>query len=144
MTVLHGTMAGAEVDALRVPLKKKLTAISDLPGHIVAFRGTLGRLVPYFRRCHIAIVPYCSYTTTQRPTKSRLGKQLRQYGKIHRLLKLPVPLFLHTVSWDSSFRRMATTRGCHMGPHTVMCAGIMKTLRLGLSTRLPYVNLAEF
>jgi hypothetical protein len=44
MTVLHGTMTGAEVDALRVPLKKKLTAISDLTGHIVAFRGTLGRL----------------------------------------------------------------------------------------------------
>ena len=44
MTLLHGTMTGAEVDALRIPLKKKLTAISDLPGHIVAFRGTLGRL----------------------------------------------------------------------------------------------------
>ena len=44
MTVLHGEMTGAEVDALRVPLKKKLTAISDLPGHIVAFRGSLGRL----------------------------------------------------------------------------------------------------
>ncbi len=44
ITVFHGTMTGAEVDALRVPLKKKLTAISDLPGHIVAFRGTLGRL----------------------------------------------------------------------------------------------------
>ncbi len=44
MTVLHGTMTGAEVDVLHIPLKKKLTAISDLPGHIVAFRGTLGRL----------------------------------------------------------------------------------------------------
>ncbi len=46
MTVLHGTMTGAEVDALRLPLRKKFTAISDLPGHIVlvAFRGTLGRL----------------------------------------------------------------------------------------------------
>ncbi len=44
ITVLHGTMTGAEVDALRLPLRKKLTAISDLPGHIVAFRGTLGRL----------------------------------------------------------------------------------------------------
>ncbi len=44
MALLHGTMTGAEVDALRIPLKKKLTAISDLPGHIVAFRGTLGRL----------------------------------------------------------------------------------------------------
>jgi hypothetical protein len=42
MTLLHGTMTGAEVDALRLPLR--LTAISDLPGHIVAFRGTLGRL----------------------------------------------------------------------------------------------------
>jgi hypothetical protein len=37
-------MTGAEVDALRLSLRKKLTAISDLPGHIVAFRGTLGRL----------------------------------------------------------------------------------------------------
>jgi hypothetical protein len=44
MTVLHGEMTGSEVDALRLPLRKKLTAISDLPGHIVAFRGTLGRL----------------------------------------------------------------------------------------------------
>ncbi len=44
ITVLHGEMTGAEVDALRLPLRKKLTAISDLPGHIVAFRGTLGRL----------------------------------------------------------------------------------------------------
>jgi hypothetical protein len=44
MTVLHGEMTGAEVDALHLPLRKKLTAISDLPGHIVAFRGTLGRL----------------------------------------------------------------------------------------------------
>ena len=44
MTVLHGEMTGAEVDALRLPLRKKLTAIADLPSHIVAFRGTLGRL----------------------------------------------------------------------------------------------------
>ncbi len=44
MKALHGEMTGAEVDALRLPLRKKLTAISDLPGHIVAFRGTLGRL----------------------------------------------------------------------------------------------------
>jgi hypothetical protein len=44
MTVLHGEMTGAEVDVLRLPLRKKLTAISDLPGHIVAFRGSLGRL----------------------------------------------------------------------------------------------------
>jgi hypothetical protein len=44
MTLLHGTMMGAEVDALRLPLRKKLTSISDLPGHIMAFRGTLGRL----------------------------------------------------------------------------------------------------
>jgi hypothetical protein len=29
--VLHGEMTGAEVDALRLPLRKKLTAISDLP-----------------------------------------------------------------------------------------------------------------
>ena len=44
MTLLHGVMTGAEVDALRLPLRKKLTAIADLPSHIVAFRGTLGRL----------------------------------------------------------------------------------------------------
>jgi hypothetical protein len=44
MTVLHGTMTGEEVDALRLPLRKKLAAISDFPGHIVAFGGTLGRL----------------------------------------------------------------------------------------------------
>jgi hypothetical protein len=45
MTLLHGKMTGAEVNALHQSLRKKLTAISDLPGHIVAFRGTLGRLV---------------------------------------------------------------------------------------------------
>ena len=44
MTALHRTMTDAEVDALRLPLRRKLTAISDLPGHIVAFRGNLGRL----------------------------------------------------------------------------------------------------
>jgi hypothetical protein len=44
MTLLHGTMTGAVVNALRLPLRKKLTVISDLPGHIVAFRGTLGQL----------------------------------------------------------------------------------------------------
>ncbi len=42
MTLLHGTMTDAEVDTLRLLLRKKLTAIFDLPGHIVAFRGTLG------------------------------------------------------------------------------------------------------
>jgi hypothetical protein len=44
VTLLHGTMTGAEVDALRLPLRKKLTAISGFPGHIVAFRETLGRI----------------------------------------------------------------------------------------------------
>ncbi len=44
MTVLHGTMTGAEVNALRQPLKKKLSAVSDLPSHIVAFRGVLAWL----------------------------------------------------------------------------------------------------
>ncbi len=38
MTVLHGTMTGAEVDALRQPLKKKLSVVSDLPSHI-SFRS---------------------------------------------------------------------------------------------------------
>ena len=37
-------MTGAEVDALRLPLKKKLTALADLPAHIVLFRGHLARL----------------------------------------------------------------------------------------------------
>ncbi len=44
MTALHGTMTGAEVDALRLPLKKKLAALADLPAHIVTFRGHLARL----------------------------------------------------------------------------------------------------
>jgi hypothetical protein len=42
MTALHGTMTGAELDALRLSLKKKLLA--DLPAHIVLFRGHLARL----------------------------------------------------------------------------------------------------
>ena len=37
-------MTGAEVDALRLPLKKKLAALADLPAHIVTFRGHLARL----------------------------------------------------------------------------------------------------
>jgi hypothetical protein len=41
MTVLHGTMTGAEVDGLHQTLKKKFSAVSDLPSHIVAFRGVL-------------------------------------------------------------------------------------------------------
>jgi hypothetical protein len=44
MTALHGTMTGAEVDALRLPLQKKLAALADLPAHIVTFRGHLARL----------------------------------------------------------------------------------------------------
>ncbi len=44
MTTLHGVMTGAEVDALRLPLKKKLSAVSDLPSHVVTFRGVLARL----------------------------------------------------------------------------------------------------
>jgi hypothetical protein len=44
MTDLHGVMTGAEVDALRQPLKKKLSVVSDLPSHIVTFRGVLARL----------------------------------------------------------------------------------------------------
>jgi hypothetical protein len=44
MTALHGTMTGAEVDALRLPLKKKLSSIVDLLAHIVTFRGHLARL----------------------------------------------------------------------------------------------------
>ncbi len=37
-------MTGAEVDILRLPLKKNLSAVSDLPSHIVTFRGVLARL----------------------------------------------------------------------------------------------------
>jgi hypothetical protein len=44
MTVLHGAITGAEVDALHLPLKKKLTAVSEHPAHIVTFRGYLARL----------------------------------------------------------------------------------------------------
>ncbi len=44
MAVLHGTMTGAEVDALRLSLKKKLSAVSDLPLHTVAFRVVLAWL----------------------------------------------------------------------------------------------------
>jgi hypothetical protein len=44
MTALHGTMTGPEVDALRLPLKKKLSAIADLLAHIVTFRRHLDRL----------------------------------------------------------------------------------------------------
>jgi hypothetical protein len=43
MTALHGTMTGAEVDA-RLPVKKKLSALANLPAHIVTFRGHLARL----------------------------------------------------------------------------------------------------
>jgi hypothetical protein len=44
MTALHGTMTGAEVEALHLPLKEKLSAIAYLPVHIVTFRGHLARL----------------------------------------------------------------------------------------------------
>jgi hypothetical protein len=44
MTALHGTMTSAEVDARRLPLMKKLSALADLPVHIVTFRGHLARL----------------------------------------------------------------------------------------------------
>jgi hypothetical protein len=37
-------MTGAEVDARRLPLKKKLCAVAALPAHIVTFRGHLARL----------------------------------------------------------------------------------------------------
>jgi hypothetical protein len=44
MTALHGVMTGVKVDALRLLLKKKLSAVSDLPSHVVTFRGVLARL----------------------------------------------------------------------------------------------------
>jgi hypothetical protein len=38
-------MTGAEVDALRLPLKKMLAALlADLPAHIVTIRGHFARL----------------------------------------------------------------------------------------------------
>ncbi len=44
MTAIHGTMTGAEVNALGLPLKKKLAALADLPAHIVTFRAHLAPL----------------------------------------------------------------------------------------------------
>ena len=44
MTALHGAVTGVEVDALYLLLKKKLSALADLPAHIVTFRGQLARL----------------------------------------------------------------------------------------------------
>ncbi len=44
MTLLHGAVNGAKVDLLRLPLKKKLSSLADLPAHIVLFRGYLARL----------------------------------------------------------------------------------------------------
>jgi hypothetical protein len=44
MTLLHGTVTGAEVDLLRLFLKKKLSSLADLPAHIVLFRGYLAWL----------------------------------------------------------------------------------------------------
>jgi hypothetical protein len=46
-----------------------------------------------FRRCRTASVPCCNCLTTQRPTKSKLGRH-----EIPRLLRYLVHLFLHTVS----------------------------------------------
>ncbi len=37
MTALHGTMMGSDVDALRLSLKKKLSALANLPAQIVTF-----------------------------------------------------------------------------------------------------------
>jgi hypothetical protein len=44
MTRLHGTVTGVEVDLSRLPLKKKLSSLADLPAHIVLFRRHLARL----------------------------------------------------------------------------------------------------
>ncbi len=44
MTAFHGALTSVEVDALRLPLKKKISALADLPAHIVTFRGHLARL----------------------------------------------------------------------------------------------------
>jgi hypothetical protein len=44
MTALHGAVTGVEVDALYLLLKKKLSALADLPAHIVTLRKHLARL----------------------------------------------------------------------------------------------------
>jgi hypothetical protein len=44
MTALHGALTGVEVDALRLPLKKNLSALADFPANIVTFRGHFARL----------------------------------------------------------------------------------------------------
>jgi hypothetical protein len=44
MTALHGTMMSAEADAQHLPLNKKISAVSNLPAHIVAFNGILARI----------------------------------------------------------------------------------------------------
>jgi hypothetical protein len=44
MAALHRALTGVEVDTLRLPLKKMLSALDDLPAHIVTFRGHLARL----------------------------------------------------------------------------------------------------
>ncbi len=60
MTALHGVMTGAEVDALRLPLKKKLSAVSDLPSHIVTFRGVLARLANAGQALYRSMCTVCS------------------------------------------------------------------------------------
>jgi hypothetical protein len=44
MNALRGALTDAEVDALRVALKKHISALVDLPAHFVTFRGHLARL----------------------------------------------------------------------------------------------------
>jgi hypothetical protein len=62
MTVLRGTMTGAEVDALRLLLKKKLSAVSDLPAHIVTFLGILAPLpLDVFRLFLATLTPFAVF-----------------------------------------------------------------------------------
>ncbi len=67
MTAFHGVMTGAEVEALRQPLKKKLSAVSDLPSHIVTFRGVLARLANAGQATHptVRCVPFVTHPTVR-------------------------------------------------------------------------------
>jgi hypothetical protein len=58
MTALHRTMTGAELDALRLPLKKNLAALADLPVHIVTQLpgGGTAWAVPQYQKQYLIVV----------------------------------------------------------------------------------------
>jgi hypothetical protein len=58
----HGALTGVEIDTLRLPLKKgekkkNLSALADLPAHIVTFRRYLARLTTA-EQDHLALDAY--------------------------------------------------------------------------------------